>query len=87
MRAAGREENASEAPSHSDTFKEAEVASGKSTLPQWVDNVARCDVSREQDTHRGDTHLYYSQTCTDIERWNVEEKPVLYHQNCLVEGP
>lgn len=51
MRAAGREENASEAPSHSDTFKEAEVASDKSTLPQWVDNVARCDVSREQDTH------------------------------------
>lgn len=36
------EENVTETPSHSDTFKEAEVARGKCILTQWVDNMARC---------------------------------------------
>lgn len=42
VQAAVGEENATETPSHPDTFKEAEVARGKSILTQWVDNVARC---------------------------------------------
>lgn len=42
VQAAVWEENATETPSHSDTFKGAEVARGKSILTQWVDNVARC---------------------------------------------
>lgn len=35
-------EKATETPSHSDTFREAELARGKSILTQREDNVLRC---------------------------------------------
>lgn len=53
-----REENATETPSHSDTFKEAHVARGKSILTQRVGNVARCVG----------WHWYYSQRETEEEK-------------------
>lgn len=63
VQAAVWEENVTQAPSHSDTLKGAEVASGKSTLTQWVDNVATCDVRREQDTARWRSLILFTGTC------------------------
>jgi len=48
VQAAIWEENATEAPSHSDTFREAEMASGKSILTQQVVNTAGCEGQTEE---------------------------------------
>lgn len=60
VQAAAWEENATEAPSHSDTFREAEVARGRSILTQWGDNVAKC-VERVGQTRAALTDIIHTE--------------------------